>query len=230
MSEPFPSLADFMGTVRLFPLPNVVLFPQVMQPLHVFEPRYRQLTADALAGDRLIAMVLLQPNWEKDYGGAPPIHPVACLGRIVADQMLSDGRYNLLLQGMSRVQITQEIPHCKLYRKARADLLVDVDVDNPSMARKLRRKLSVLVPRWFGKQKEVLEQVRKLFRSELSLGALCDIFSFALALDVERKQELLDEHDVEKRVCRLLAHLEKSEPCGEIAVGDRKFPPEFSSN
>ena len=59
MSDDFSPLAGFAGTARLFPLPNLVFFPQVMQPLHIFEPRYRQMTADALAGDRLIALVLL---------------------------------------------------------------------------------------------------------------------------------------------------------------------------
>ena len=113
----------------------MVLFPQVMQPLHVFEPRYRQLAADALAGDRYIAMALLKPGWEKDYAGNPEIYPVACLGRIVAEQQLPDGRYNLLLRGMSRVQIVQEIPHTKLYRKARVDLLVDVEVEKSRAAR-----------------------------------------------------------------------------------------------
>src|SRR3954470_16208806 len=100
----------------LFPLPNVVLFPNVFLPLHVFEPRYRQMTADALAGDRLIGMVLLRPGWEPQYEGNPPVHPVACLGRIVADQRLDDGRYNLLLKGVSRARIVEEIPTSKIYR------------------------------------------------------------------------------------------------------------------
>src|SRR4051812_1530562 len=94
--------ANFSGPARLLPLPNLVLFPHVVQPLHVFEPRYRQMTADALAGDRLIALVLLRPGWEAEYEDRPPVHPVACLGRIVADQQLPDGRYNLLVRGLAR--------------------------------------------------------------------------------------------------------------------------------
>jgi Lon protease-like protein len=208
----------------------MVLFPQVMQPLHVFEPRYRQLTADALAGDRYIAMALLRPGWQQDYNGNPEIYPVACLGRIVADQLLPDGRYNLLLRGMSRIQIVQEIPHTKLYRKARVDLLMDSEVEKPKTARSLRRKLGALAPHCFGEQKEVLGQVRKLFRSGLPLGTLCDIFAFALSLDVEFKQELLDELDVAKRVERLLGHLANHKACGADASDERKFPPEFSEN
>jgi uncharacterized protein len=106
-----------------------------------------------------------------------------------------------------------------------------VEMECSRSARKLRRQLSKLVPRFFGKQKDVLEQVRKLFKSDMSLGGLCDIFAFALALDVELKQELLDELDVEKRVARLLTHLENEPSCTEgSAASDRKFPPEFSSN
>src|SRR3954471_18886278 len=124
MSEAF-SPADLDGPVRLFPLPNLVLFPQVVQPLHVFEQRYRQMTADALAGDRLIAMALLRPGWEADYDGKPAIHPVACLGRVVAEQRLDDGRYNILLRGLSRIRVVKEISQGKLYRTARVELLGD---------------------------------------------------------------------------------------------------------
>jgi Lon protease-like protein len=75
-------LAAFGGTVRLFPLPNLVLYPQVVQGLHIFEPRYRQLTADAVAADGLMALALLRPGWEMDYEGRPAIHRVACLGKV----------------------------------------------------------------------------------------------------------------------------------------------------
>src|SRR6266436_1472543 len=96
MSDDPSPLANFTGHARLFPLPNLVFFPQVMQPLHIFEPRYRQMTADALAGDRLIALVLPKPGWEKDYADKPALHSIACLGRIMAEQALDDGRYNIL--------------------------------------------------------------------------------------------------------------------------------------
>src|SRR5438094_2455530 len=105
MNDDTYALDQFDGTARLFPLPNLVLFPHVIQPLHIFEPRYRQMTADALDGDGLIALAILQPDWEKDYEGKPAIYPVACLGKIVADQRLEDGRYNLLLRGLRRARV-----------------------------------------------------------------------------------------------------------------------------
>src|ERR687888_846338 len=125
MNDDAQALAKFAGTARLFPLPNLVLFPHVVQPLHVFEPRYRQMTADALAGDRLIALALLQPGWEEEYDARPAVHPVACLGRVVADQLLPDGKYNLLLRGVSRLRLIEEVPDGRPYRTARAELLGD---------------------------------------------------------------------------------------------------------
>ena len=74
----------FSGVARLFPLPNLVLYPHVMQPLHIFEERYREMLEDALAGDKLIAMAVLEPGWETDYESRPPIAKYACLGKVVA--------------------------------------------------------------------------------------------------------------------------------------------------
>src|SRR6266568_3715474 len=99
MSDDLQALQSFSGIARLFPLPNAVLFPHLVMPLHIFEPRYRQMTRDALAGDRFIAMVLLQPGWESEYEALPAIHSVACLGRIQAEQRLPDGRFNIQLRG-----------------------------------------------------------------------------------------------------------------------------------
>src|SRR5438270_6273997 len=130
MSDDPGALTEFNGTARLFPLPNLVLFPYAVQPLHGFVPRSRQMTRDALAADRLIAMVLLRLGWEADYEGRPPLHPVACLGRILAEQRLDDGRYNLLLRGLRRVRIGAEIAGDTLYRSAHVELLQDVQPDD----------------------------------------------------------------------------------------------------
>src|SRR5262249_30206454 len=109
MSDDLASLEGFGGEARLFPLPNLVLFPAVVQPLHIFEPRYRTLMADALAGDRLMALALLRPGWEEDYHQSPPVHSVVCLGKIFKEQLLPDGRYNLLLYGLARARILDEL-------------------------------------------------------------------------------------------------------------------------
>src|SRR5262249_21774452 len=159
-------------------------------------------------GDRLIAMALLRPGWEADYQGRPALYPVACLGKIVAEQRLDDGRFNLLLRGLCRVRIDHEVPGGKLYRSAPVRPLADVGAPPPEADRDLRCRLTERVPLWFPTQAGVLEQFRKLLKSELPLGALCDILAFALPLAVELKQELLEQPDVGLRVGRLLAHLE----------------------
>lgn len=227
MSDDFSALAGFAGTARLFPLPNLVFFPQVMQPLHIFEPRYRQMTADALAGDRLIALVLPQPGWEAQYAASPTVHTVATLGKIVADQMLENGRYNILLRGLSRIQIVHEIPHGKLYRKAKVELLCEVPVGSAKAERSLRKLLAEKIASWFPQQKKVFTQFRKLLKSDLALGALCDIFAFALPLEAEIKQALLEELEVEQRLQSLMDHMEARQ---SAEVAERTFPPAFSVN
>jgi Lon protease-like protein len=230
MSDDLGPLGEFCGAVRLFPLPNLVLFPCVVQPLHVFEPRYRQLLTDALADDRLMAMALLRPGWEKDYHKQPPLHPVVCVGKIFKEERLSDGRYNLLLHGLCRARILEEVPAGKLYRCARVDLLEETAIASSGAERQLRRRLGEKMSTWFAAQPAAQEQLRKLLQSDLALGTLCDIFGFALPLEVEVKQQLLEQLDVEARVQSLLGFLETTNPLQSPKLTDRKFPPEFSSN
>src|SRR6476620_3672795 len=109
--------------VRLFPLPNLVMFPHVVQPLHIFEPRSCDLLEDALAGDRLIAMVLLEPGWERDYEGQPAVAPVACVGKVVAHERMPTGRHNILLRGLKRAAIQRELPATSAFRRADVEWL-----------------------------------------------------------------------------------------------------------
>ncbi len=108
----------------LFPLPNVVLFPGVPLPLHIFEPRYRAMVADALESDLLIGMVLLKPGFEADYEGRPPIFSIGCRGVIVHSAKLDDGRYNVVLNGLERVRVIEE-DHERPYRRAVVEVLND---------------------------------------------------------------------------------------------------------
>jgi Lon protease-like protein len=149
--------------------------------------------------------------------------------KIVADQKLADGRYNILLRGLRRIRVVHEVQHDKLFRKAQVELLEDTSPPAPDLGRKLRRRLARLVQTWFSAQGAVLEQFRKLLRSRLPLGALCDIIAFALPLEVEFKQALLAQPDVTERVRCLLRFLAKQEPPA-VDAAERKFPPEFSVN
>jgi Lon protease-like protein len=228
MSEDLPGLTGFAGMARLFPLPNLVLFPRVMQPLHIFEARYRQMTADALAGDRLFAMALLRDNGEKAHDGNPALHPVACLGKIIADQRLDDGRFHLMLRGTSRVRIIRELSGPKLYRSAEVALLADIEIPKEERQR-WRRRLLTAVTRWFDDKGGVHKDLHKVLTSKLPLGALADILTFALPLSLQVKQRQLEEVDVRRRLDCLLSHLpaEEAAPSG---ASERKFPPGFILN
>jgi hypothetical protein len=108
--------------VPVFPLPNVVLFPHAVVPLHIFELRYRTMVRDALSGERVIAMALLRPGWERDYHANPEFHPLGCLARFEEVEWLPDDCYDLTLLGLARVRLgapAREYP----YRTVRVELL-----------------------------------------------------------------------------------------------------------
>jgi Lon protease-like protein len=225
------SREEFSGRVRLFPLPNLVLFPHVMQPLHVFEPRYRELLEDALAGDRLIAMAMLTSGWEKSYEGRPALYSMACLGRITTHFRLADGTYNVLLLGVQRVKLLREMKPARPFREAEVELCEDQYPACPPARRKdLQRKLHDALLTVLPMLPEAQEQLDQLLRNDVPLGILTDVISYMLDIDLARKQLLLTELDVYRRAELLLAHL--SEAMAEVAASRVAihFPPEFSTN
>ncbi len=115
-------------TIPLFPLPNVVLFPNVFLPLHIFEERYRDMVTDALVEDRIIGMVLLRPGWDKDYEGRPAIYPVGCAGLVTHAERLSDGRFNIVLQGLEKFRVLDE-DDSRTYRVARVESIAEQPID-----------------------------------------------------------------------------------------------------
>ena len=132
-------------TIPIFPLPNVVLFPNVFLPLHIFEPRYRTMVGDALEGDRIIGMVLLQPGHEADYQGRPPVFPIGCAGVITHAEPLDSGRFNIVLRGLERFRISGE-DGGKAYRLAHVDPLPEVvPEDHRPELRRHRHRLEALL-------------------------------------------------------------------------------------
>lgn len=132
-------------TIPIFPLPNVVLFPNVFLPLHIFEPRYRAMVKDALDGDRIIGMVLLRPGYEADYQGRPPIFPIGCAGVITHAEPLGDGKYNIVLRGLERFRVTAE-EESKTYRLAHIDgMPEEVPHDHRGELQRHRNRLEALL-------------------------------------------------------------------------------------
>lgn len=225
MTEDQAALAGFNGVARLFPLPNLVLFPHVVQGLHIFEPRYRQLMADALQDDQMITLVLLKPGWEEEYDDKPAVESVACLGRIGWHEQLQDGRFNVRLRGLSRVRIVEEVKTDRLYRVARTEIVPDVVPADLQRLKELRRGLAEAVLPRFATDGPAQQQLLELFQGELSLGHVCDVLSYALPLPLEMKQALLTEPHVDLRAEIMTQALRVS-----AARSDRKFPPDFSDN
>ncbi|HKD68125.1 MAG TPA: LON peptidase substrate-binding domain-containing protein [Candidatus Binataceae bacterium] len=106
--------------IPLFPLPNLVLFPHTDVPLHIFEPRYRQMIADVAEGERIVGMTLLKDDWERDYYANPDIYTVGCAGKIDKLVQMPNGRYNLILQGLSEFKVTRELRD-RPYRQAEVE-------------------------------------------------------------------------------------------------------------
>ena len=142
------------STIPIFPLPNVVLFPNVFLPLHIFEPRYRQMVTDALSGERMIGMVLLQPGYESTSEAAPAVYHVGCAGLITHVERLNDGRFNIVLRGLERFRILgeQEPSSNILYRRAVIAPLAEANpLDHPELLKSERQKLeSMLAPLFSG--------------------------------------------------------------------------------
>jgi Lon protease-like protein len=205
------SVHDRLRAVPLFPLPNVVLFPRAVLPLHIFEERYRAMTADALRGDRMIAMALLKAGWERDYYTHPAIEPVVCVGRILTHERLADGTYNLLLQGIVRAGVVRECGDpASLYRRADLDPLVESAVMEIDLTEQ-RRALIEIFDRRFRPATGLVRQFRQMLSSPLPTADIADLVAFNLLDDVHVKQSLLEETDVVRRVGRVITALESME-------------------
>ena len=125
-------------SIPLFPLQDVVLFPGVSRPLHIFEPRYREMVTDAVQGDGVIGMVMLQPGHEADYEGNPPIFPVGCAGDISEAEELDDGRWVIVLRGSVKFRVVGE-DHSRAYRVADVEAIADPLADDDRAALGSRR-------------------------------------------------------------------------------------------
>jgi len=191
-----------VSRVKIFPLPRIQLFPHALLPLHVFEPRYRKLVADALAGDKLIGMPRYAPEADPD-AARPAVSPIFGVGRIIAHTPLPDGRSNILLAGLYRARITDELPQTELYREVSCQQLADAGAAEPSAVEALRAladELAARIP-------EGGPALRALVREHEDATALADVLTAATVGDPAVRQSFLETLDVRLRVERIAAHL-----------------------
>lgn len=199
-----PSVVDSQGELPLFPLESVVLFPRVFVPLHIFEPRYRQMMEHALAGPRLLGMATVLPECVGEMAGNPPLFEVGCAGFVQAWERLADGRFDLVLHGTRRFRILREAPPdgACLYRIAEVEWLEDAPVsrgDEAEVAAARARVLETLrelLQRAGQEPRELASEQLQALDSETFTNSLCQ----SIALPVEEKQGLLQAAGVRARL------------------------------
>jgi len=201
-----PSEFDLQA-VPVFPLPHAVLLPGALLPLHVFEARYREMTRDALAGRRLLAVARLKPGFEANYQGRPPIYTVCGIGEIVRHELRKDGCYDILVAGLIRASVREELPATREYRLVRAQSLRDGPSNDPRTLGAWQRELSTL---WDKLGPYLPTSVRDLCQrmsANESPGAWADRIAAALVADPDARQALLEELDPAARLSSLVERL-----------------------
>jgi uncharacterized protein len=182
----------------IFPLPNLVFFPNTRLPLHVFEPRYRQMVTDALEADKRFGIVLLRPGWEADYFGAPAVYQCGTLGTIEQAVPLDDGRFNILVRGDVRFRIVGEVDNVP-YRRARVVAQPEVE-RKPDEAYAQREWLADLARQYLT---FLPDQMAVPEIDTVALDALTNALIMSLNLEIEEKQKLLEIDDVLTRAERI---------------------------
>lgn len=223
-SSPIPPEA--LLELPLFPLPGAVLLPRTLMSLHVFEPRYRKMLQDCIDGHRVMAIAMLDERGLPDDYGRPPIHPVVGVGLLRRSAKLPDGRYNIVVEGILRASIREELAPDRPYRRARASVLEDV---MPTSARELdfavasvRGLCARIVAQMATSDAEIMQQLNEVTHP----GNLADLIAAAAIQDHIDRQKILSEVDVLKRLNlagaalgALLLRAEAEEPATRQVLG-----------
>ena len=224
---------NFDNQVRLFPLPNLVLFPGIVQALHLFEPRYRELMKAALATDELITMAHVKPG-PGALSPRPEIAKTVCIGKILSHTQLEDGRYNLFLVGAKRARIVEEVTSDFLYRTAEVELIPERPGEGEGI-RFLRdeivTKFRELATNRTGWDQESLNQ---FLGNDLPFGQMIDMISYSCGASPKEQQRVLETYELRSRgelVLELLQRqVESTRAYSPKSESDESFPPGFSLN
>jgi Lon protease-like protein len=180
--------AGLPATIPIFPLPAATLFPNGTHLFYIFEPRYRAMVADALKGDRIIGMMMLQPGFEADYEGRPPIFPIGCAGLITDYEELPDGQYNIALSGLVKFRVTGE-DNSRSYRMARVIAMPEeLDAQETVALAKERQRLEDLLLALF-------DRLGMELPPAASDKQAVDVLSQYLPIDPLSRQRLLEQDD-----------------------------------
>ena len=199
-------LAAALARMPLFPLPNVVLFPQASLRLHIFEDRYRAMTRDLLSGERFLAMGLIVES-ASPADERPAVEPIAGVGEVIMAHELPDGRFNLVVRGHARVHIDQELASDRPYRLVSASVLPDLPVSGRDELRDAEQTLRVLIGQLADAIPEGGEPLRQIVAGLETPAALANVAAAELIGDVSVRQQLLEIRDVGKRLERVTAEI-----------------------
>lgn len=199
--------------IPLFPLPDVVFFPRMVLPLHIFEPRYRAMVRDAMAGSRVIGMVCLREGWEANYGGRPAIFPIGTAGEMVRMSELPDGRFNIILRGVAAFDVVREGEREVPYREA---TISERSLERDALAPGMRTVIGDLVQRWLARSRRPVPS-REVAALDVDDETFVNFFGQHLELPALDKQALLEERRLSQRAQRLCDVL-------EFALGELNTP------
>lgn len=195
-----------LSRIGLFPLPNAVLFPCQSLSLHVFEARYRRLIGDVIEHNLVLAVPRLKPGFDAEYYGAPPLFELCGVGQITEYARLPDGRFNIVVQGLGRVRLLEEL-RSEPYRVARAEAAPDLPPPGATVAETLRTELLRLVHRTAPHLSGPAKDLESRLRATSDVGECADILAGTLIEDPDVRQTLLEELDPCRRMTWLIAHV-----------------------
>jgi hypothetical protein len=195
------TVAPALAHLKIFPLPTAVLLPGAVIPLHIFEPRYRKLVADALATDRVVALAMFETGWEESYQGRPAVRPIVGVGQIHGEEQLPDGRFNLQLIGVARAEIIEELDVDQPYRVVRARFPVETTLAPEAPLEALRHALMGLLGSYPGQPSAALAHAGASLKDP---GDLADLCVAALCGDAPTRQKALEMLDVTPRLALAL--------------------------
>ena len=214
----FPDILE----IPIFPLPNVVLFPRTLLPLHIFEPRYKQMIGDVLEGSRQIGMVLLQPGWQSGYHGNPEVFGTGGTGLITEYKNLEEGQYNILLSGRHRFRIMDFIQE-EPYRVARVEVLKEIipsDREANEIATELALSFNEL------NVENISPEMNLDLLEKLDFPTLVNSICSSLSLSVYDKQQLLEMDNVKTRAKTILTVLRQQVSRGRFVSQFNHLKPE----
>lgn len=211
--EPIPDspegegqLTSALRRLPLFPLPNAVLFPHALLPLHIFEERYRVMVRDVLTGTRCLAVGLLVPD-AREADELPAVEQIAGVGEVVMAHELPDGRFNLVVRGRARVRIDRELPSGRPYRLVAATELPDLPITDAAEIVDADQTLRALIGRLADAIPEGGELLRQVIAAQETPAELVDGVASALIVDPALRQRLLETRDVGQRLERVAAEV-----------------------